>query len=572
MTVRRLSPGRRNVLLAAALAALLAIAAWVALRALASPGDPVRSFGGDGLAQLGADTALDGAAVQADGKLVAAGTQGADAEAARLLVARFTAGGALDRSFSGDGVATLGIASIGHDVAVQPNGKLVAVGATTDASGRFLSGMVAARFNPNGSLDGSFSGDGVATLFDGQVAEARAVVLDGTKILLAGAGPIGGFPRVALVRFNANGSLDGSFGSGGAALHDFGRFSVANDVAIGGGKIVIAGSQRHDLRTTNVLAARFNLNGSTDPSFAGNSGIPGLFVQQYARGGAAYSAANGVALEGNKVILAGTATNSADPNSGADALAVRLNANSAPDGSFSGDGAVFLPASTHRDQYTSEPPLPGAHGVVLAGGAIVLGGYFDDLTQRRPALWALRLNGSPLASFGQGGRTVTQTGDQSAALLDLVGAGSSLFGVGEAIRLIDPPRGLAAKYEGITPNARCLGKRATAVGTNGRDVLRGTGRRDVIAGLGGPDRIIALGGNDLACGGGGNDRINLGSGNDSGSGGGGRDLISGGGGRDRLLGNAGVDRLLGGAGPDFLRGGGGRDNLNGGPGNNNVGQ
>jgi uncharacterized delta-60 repeat protein len=596
MSVRHPRPRARSLALAAALAALLAVPAWLALRALAAPGDPVRGFGGDGLAQLGPDTQLSGAAVQGDGKLVAVGTRGADADAARLLVVRFNPNGALDRSFSGDGIATLGAASVGHGLVVQSNGRIVAAGTATDPSGRYPNGMLAARLNPNGSLDRSFSGDGVAAVFEGQVAEARAVALVGSKVLLAGSAPIGGvgFPRLALARLNANGSPDGSFGSGGTALHDFGRLTVANDVALSGGKIVVAGSQRDNLQTTNVLAARFNANGSPDPSFVGNSGIPGLFVQQYARA-AGYSAAHGVALQGNKLVLAGNATNGVDPDNGADALAIRLNPNGTPDGSFSGDGVVYLPATTHRDQYTSQPPLPGAHAVVLSGNAIVLGGYFDDLGKRRPALWALGRRGSPLGSFGQGGRVVTPTGEVDfAELLDLVGApDGSLFGVGDTVRAIAAPRGLAANYAGFggaPARARCLGKAATIVGTKGRDVLRGTGRRDVIAGLGNVDRIIARGGNDLVCGGGGNDKIYLHGGRDKASGGAGADLLAGGPGNDTLLGNAGRDRLLGaagndrlfggaandvvlgGKGRDFLRGGAGKDRVVGGAGKNNVRQ
>ena len=80
---------------------------------------------------------------------------------------------------------------------------------------------------------------------------------------------------------------------------------------------------------------------------------------------------------------------------------------------------------------------------------------------------------------------------------------------------------------------RCAGKRATIVGSAGRDVLRGTRRRDVIAGLGGNDVIAAARGNDTVCAGAGNDRV---------SGGSGRDRLSGGAGRDTCLGGPGRDR------------------------------
>jgi Ca2+-binding RTX toxin-like protein len=100
---------------------------------------------------------------------------------------------------------------------------------------------------------------------------------------------------------------------------------------------------------------------------------------------------------------------------------------------------------------------------------------------------------------------------------------------------------------------RCLGERATIVGTRGADILMGTSRRDVIVGLGGSDVITALGGPDLICGGRGNDTISGGP-SDRGIG---RPP-------DTLLGEAGDDELRGGGGFDVLMGGTGDDQLIGG--------
>jgi RTX calcium-binding nonapeptide repeat (4 copies) len=65
------------------------------------------------------------------------------------------------------------------------------------------------------------------------------------------------------------------------------------------------------------------------------------------------------------------------------------------------------------------------------------------------------------------------------------------------------------------PSARCAGRRATIVGTQGADRLRGTRRADVIAGLAGDDVIRGLGGRDLICGGPSRDRLLGGPGRDS---------------------------------------------------------
>ena len=93
----------------------------------------------------------------------------------------------------------------------------------------------------------------------------------------------------------------------------------------------------------------------------------------------------------------------------------------------------------------------------------------------------------------------------------------------------------------VDKSPSCAGKRATRVGTPGKDDLKGTRRADVIVGLGGDDTIRALAGNDLVCAGKG------------------RDIVHGGAGKDRLLGEGGVDTLRGGPGKDKLVGGPGKD-------------
>ena len=91
-----------------------------------------------------------------------------------------------------------------------------------------------------------------------------------------------------------------------------------------------------------------------------------------------------------------------------------------------------------------------------------------------------------------------------------------------------PPAGGGGPAPGGTVPARarprCAGRRATIVGTPGRDRLRGTQRADVIVALGGNDRVRAGAGRDIVCGGAGDDRL------------------FGGPGRDRLLGGPGLDR------------------------------
>ena len=117
-------------------------------------------------------------------------------------------------------------------MALTPHGKIIAV--------FFFGDFALARYNPNGSLDTSFSGDGKQTTDFG--ANGVALQPDG-KIVAAGVGGAG-YDQFALARFNPNGSLDTSFSGDGKERTDFGGSygQGANAVALqGNGKIVAAG-------------------------------------------------------------------------------------------------------------------------------------------------------------------------------------------------------------------------------------------------------------------------------------------------------------------------------------------
>jgi uncharacterized delta-60 repeat protein len=420
--------------------------------AVAGRGDVDRSFGGDGKAELPSDTRLLAAAVQRDGKLVAVGEQGSDAGKVRLLVARFTRGGALDKSFNpspaplpllpgGGGIYLGPVGTSGRDVAIQGGGRILVAGALTDRTGRAPRAMLLTRLRPNGSLDRSFSGDGRVVAFKGRRGDGRALAVHGKTILVAGSAklPSSGDPydRLAVAAFRANGAPARRFGSRGSRAFDFGRFSVAEAIAVRrDGRIVLAGSQRDNLQATSLLVARLTHGGARDRSFSGD----GLFVRQYAKG-AAYSAGFGVAAAARGKIVVGGAAASA--RVGSTAVALRLNRHGRPDRRFGGDGVVYMRA-TKSSQFGAEVPFPGASALVLGGGDILLAGYYDELGLRRPAIWALRPNGRLDRKFGHRGRTIT--GGQSAQLNDLVRHGRRLYGAGEIDNLIDPPQGLATRY------------------------------------------------------------------------------------------------------------------------------
>jgi len=179
-------------------------------------------------------------ALQADGKILVTGFTGLDgAEADHdVALARYNTNGSLDASFGGTGVVStnLGGNDDGYTVLVQSDGKIVVAGtSSTSGNGDF----VLVRYNADGSLDTSFSGDGiVVTNFGGNdKAYSAALQADG-KILLAGESD-GDF---AVARYNVDGTLDASFDGDGMTTMDLGGSDVARSVAVGSdGKIVVAG-------------------------------------------------------------------------------------------------------------------------------------------------------------------------------------------------------------------------------------------------------------------------------------------------------------------------------------------
>src|SRR5262249_41260291 len=133
-----------------------------------------------------------------------------------------------------------------------------------------------------GDLDGSFgSGGKVVTGVFNLVESARAVAIqnDG-KIIVAGASgnppPPQTYYDVALARFNADGSLDQTFGSGGFAVNNFFDFDEAYAVGLqSDGKIIVGGYTSNSMGKPLWLLVRYTADGQIDMSFGTNGRIRG---------------------------------------------------------------------------------------------------------------------------------------------------------------------------------------------------------------------------------------------------------------------------------------------------------
>jgi len=175
--------------------------------ALGAPGDLDPTFGSGG--KLTTDFGVDldsasGVAVHGDGKIVVAGFT-VNGTSNDFAVARYNADGSLDTGFSGDGKQTTDFGGGDFDrasgVAVQGDGKIVVAGDTENGA---TADFALARYNADGSLDTSFSGDGKQTtdFGGGDFDSASGVAVQGDgKIVVAG-GTAGDF---AVARYNADG-------------------------------------------------------------------------------------------------------------------------------------------------------------------------------------------------------------------------------------------------------------------------------------------------------------------------------------------------------------------------------
>ncbi len=219
--------------------------------------------------------------IQPDGKIIAGGQAirtglGVDV----FALARYNPDGSLDTAFGNGGKVTtsfFGAEDQINALALQPDGKIVAAGIAIDSSNiPSTTNFALARYNRDGSLDASFGTGGRVTTHSFSYAQfcTGVVIQPDGKIIAAGGavkGPIG--DDFALARYLPDGRLDPTFGSGGLVTTDFFQRDdyITGIVLQHNGKIVAAGTADEGFTDKSFAVARYNPDGSLDPSF-GSSG------------------------------------------------------------------------------------------------------------------------------------------------------------------------------------------------------------------------------------------------------------------------------------------------------------
>lgn len=362
-----------------------------------APGMVDTSFGGGiNITPVGSgEDYANAVAVQPDGKVIVAGSTAMPTGTFVSLV-RYLRDGGLDTSFGTGGklVTQVGTRSdVAAAVALQADGKIVVAG-SSDQVATGLDFLVL-RYNADGSLDAGFGNGGkVVTAIgdDSDRAWAVAIQADG-KIVVAGESNSGSTSGVdfALARYNANGTLDAGFGSGGKVVTPLksgtGRDSIyaLALTMVGGEQRILAVGGDGDFQ-----AARYLSNGSLDTGFGLGGKVSGLFSSSI--GGA-----RGVALlPDGRAVLAGDINN--------DFAAAQLSTSGTLDTSF-GNGGKFVQGVVPANWNSATAVVRQADGKLVLGGWAYSGnGSSGDFA-------ALRLlpNGTLDNSFGTGGIVIHPT-------------------------------------------------------------------------------------------------------------------------------------------------------------------
>lgn len=428
---------RRAQSVASALLLSICVALTVATSAGAASADLDPTFGSGGIAKnaFGLNPGSDSGnavAVQTDGKIVVVGSSQDpnDYSKNQFVFSRYLENGALDSTFGIGGQAAVSFGSdeaTALDIAIQPDGKILAVGYASAGSAY---SMAVTRINSNGTLDSGFRGGGkfLIDVTDNTDDDGKGIALapDGTFYVVGSGNFAPDDKDFMVLKFKANGDNDLSFSGDGLRLTHFGVGEDGANAAVvqPDGKVVVVGYADAGAKD-NFAVARYLTNGSLDPDFAGGA-YTTISV------GTVYDEATGVALTPDGKIVIGGNSGTGSGNAWA---AVRLTSAGLPDATFDNDGKASFKIGTDDRVWGL---IVRRDGKVVMAGNIMLSGVND------PALVQFNSNGSVDLGFGVGGYVRTH-----------IGTNGDYFGVAEA------PDGKIATTggsEGDTIVARYLGE------------------------------------------------------------------------------------------------------------------
>jgi uncharacterized delta-60 repeat protein len=354
---------------------------------------------------------------------------------AAFLVRAFLAGGKLDTTFASagftvhDNAAGGGGNDLGHAITIDGSGRILVTGYSLNANGALV--MALWRYTEAGVLDTTFNGSGFVTHAGGgglsaaDEAIGAGVAVDANgHIVVAGYSVEGNTWGTMIWRFNADGTLDTTFGNAGIARYASPQSGGARMAVDASGRIIVAGfSWSGTDWDTSVW--RYTASGELDTSFNGT----GVYTINASAGTGATGEdiATGVTIDASgRVVVVGYSTNAAGDQ---DMTVWRFTDDGTPDASF-GSAGVFRhdnAAGGHGNDVAQSVKVDASGRIVATGWSPrIAGNLNEDL-----AVWRLLPNGTLDTSFNGTGY-LTHSGAAGGDGMD-IGRGIGIDGTGRIV-------------------------------------------------------------------------------------------------------------------------------------------
>ena len=342
-------------------------------------------------------------AVQPDGKIVAVGVSTpAVGPSADFALVRYESTGRIDRRFGDNGRVRTDLTGTGSTdeafaVAIDSIGRIV-VGGYSSSNVGF--DFAVARYNPDGTPDITFNSTGkVLTNFGGSDTAAAVAIDSNDKVVVAGSSNADGTYDFAVVRYNVDGTLDTTFNGTGGVLTDVGTASgdfATAAVIQADGKIVVGGLSDAGGIPYDFSLVRYNPNGTIDLTINTTGKVLTDFT-----GSGSFDTLQALAVQSDgKIVAAG-----ASLANGSSSFAVgRYTTTGTLDGTFNMTGKVLTTFASGNAT---------AQAVVIqSDGRIVAAGWFDDGNREGPDFALARYNtdGTSDGTFNSTGKVVTDIG------------------------------------------------------------------------------------------------------------------------------------------------------------------
>mgnify|MGYP003733293669 CR=1 FL=1 len=363
----------------------------------AAPGQLDPTFGSDGKVRVETGTGNTGfykTVRLPNGSNVAVGACSNGAET-RFCAAKFSSNGEIDLSFGSSGIATVSLSSQNHAAGamiVDSLGRITLGGSCVN------SGFCMARFLADGSLDTSFNNGGsVVTNLGGQLTHLLLVPMDGV-IAVGQCRTAATTTKFCLVKYQSNGAIDVSFGTDGvvqtelvAAVGSGGTFAEAATVQPDG-KLIVGGYCYSGLSPPTTCVARYNANGSLDPTFNGSGSLIVNLGAVASMPAISSSGVRDLAVQTDGSILMAVACQDGVQ---ADVCVAKLHENGGLDTSFGAKGAsIFFDAS--GSEHANGIYFETSGRIVLSSQCVGASRIFFDV-----CLIRLNANGSLDSTFGE---------------------------------------------------------------------------------------------------------------------------------------------------------------------------